>query len=117
MNILEIVKKEFIGQPVRICAYKKSISSPVLVRKKKQGCTHKQWEENPAKYTSYASRQRHLGFHSIFENTTIVDVICENDEYMDGFGESLIAITDTGHRLFLPLNEPIEIINGHLNIL
>jgi hypothetical protein len=111
MNILAIVKKELIGKPIRICTYARSITSPVLVRKKKHGCTDKQWNENPEKFSTYVSRIRHLGFHSIFENTTIVDIYVD-DNYDDG--ESLFAITESGHKVTLPLNESNHILTGTL---
>jgi hypothetical protein len=110
MNILALVKKELIGQPIRICTQSKSITSPVLVRKKKHGCTDKQWKENPDKFSTYVSRTRHLGFHRIFENTTIIDVYIGKDAYIDGIGESLIAITQSGHKVYLPFNESNEIL-------
>jgi hypothetical protein len=111
MNILAIVKKELIGQPIRICTYRRVITSPVLVRKKKQGCTDKQWNENPEKFSTYVSRNRLLGFHSIYENTTIVNIYVD-DCYDDG--ESLFAITESGHKVNLPLNESNHILRGTL---
>lgn len=114
MNILAIVKKELIGKPIRICTYSRSITSPVLVRKRKQGCTDKQWNENPDKFCTYVSRTRTLGYHAIFENTTIVDVIVGEEEYSDGYGEILYAITESGHKVILPLKVSNEILRGTL---
>jgi hypothetical protein len=114
MNILEIVKKELIGKPIRICTYSRSITSPVMVRKKKPGCTDKQWNKNPEKFSTYVSRTRNLGYHSVYENTTIVAVIVVEDEYMDGYGQSLIAITESGHKVILPLKESTHILKGTL---
>ena len=111
MNILAIVKKELIGKPIRICTYSRSITSPVLVRKRKQGCTDKQWNENPDKFCTYVSRTRNLGYHTIYENTTIVDIYVD-DNYDDG--ESLFAITESGHKVILPLKVSNEILRGTL---
>ena len=112
INILSVVKNQLIGQPIRICTYARSITSPVIVRKKKQGCTDKQWNENPDKFCTYVSRTRNLGYHTIYENTTIVDVIVTEDEYSDGYGESLFAITENGYKVHLPLNGTHSILKG-----
>lgn len=93
MNIIEILNKEFIGKPIRVCTYYNRLHEMRIVFVKKNGATNKHYALNPQKYGEPRNKIVNLGSHRKFEDTKIKEIYCDGN-YFDSY--SFHAILENG---------------------